>query len=158
MEARFFAPVRTGPGAHPTSCTMGTGSFPGLESGRGVILTPHPPLVPWSRNSRAIPVLLLRAVRPVQSLSACTRVHFNFLLKEDTNGSVPITSSSSSSLSSCSYNGVGPLVHPFRYHTSRSRSCGLTWSLVPLGVNFLFPKHPRLKVVKLMRIYPAVGS
>jgi len=26
--------------------------------------------------SRAIPLLLLRAVRPVQSLSACTRVHF----------------------------------------------------------------------------------
>ena len=27
--ARFFAPVQTGPGAHPASCTMGTGSFPG---------------------------------------------------------------------------------------------------------------------------------
>ena len=25
--ARFFAPVQTGPAAHPTSCTMGTGSF-----------------------------------------------------------------------------------------------------------------------------------
>ena len=24
----FFAPVQTGPGAHPVSCTMGTGSFP----------------------------------------------------------------------------------------------------------------------------------
>jgi hypothetical protein len=29
-------------GAHPASCTMGTGSFPGVESGRGVTLTPHP--------------------------------------------------------------------------------------------------------------------
>ena len=29
-------------------------------------------------NSRAIPVLPLWAVRPVQSLSACTRVHFTF--------------------------------------------------------------------------------
>jgi hypothetical protein len=29
-EARFFAPVQTGPGAHPASCTMDTGSlFPG---------------------------------------------------------------------------------------------------------------------------------
>ena len=35
-------------GAHPASCTMGTGSFPGVKSGRGVTLTPHPLLVPWS--------------------------------------------------------------------------------------------------------------
>ena len=28
-EARFPAPVQTGPGAHPASCTMGTGAFPG---------------------------------------------------------------------------------------------------------------------------------
>ena len=28
-EARFSAPVQTGPEAHPASCTMGTGSFPG---------------------------------------------------------------------------------------------------------------------------------
>jgi len=27
--ARFSAPVQTGPGAHPASCTMGAGSFPG---------------------------------------------------------------------------------------------------------------------------------
>ena len=27
--------------------TMGTGSFPGVKSGRGVTLTPHPLLVPW---------------------------------------------------------------------------------------------------------------
>ena len=30
-------------------------------------------------KSRAIPLLLLWAVQPVQSLSACTRVHFTFL-------------------------------------------------------------------------------
>ena len=41
-------------------------------------LTPHPLLVPWSRKSIAIPLLPLWAVRPVQSLSACTRVHFTF--------------------------------------------------------------------------------
>jgi hypothetical protein len=29
--ARFSAPVRTGPGAHPASYTMGTGSFPGVK-------------------------------------------------------------------------------------------------------------------------------
>jgi len=49
--ARFSAPVQTGPGAHPASCTMGTGSFPGVKSGRGVTLTPHPLRVPWSRKS-----------------------------------------------------------------------------------------------------------
>jgi hypothetical protein len=46
--ARFFAPVQTGPGAHPASCTMCTGSFLGLKSGRVVTLTPHLLLVPWS--------------------------------------------------------------------------------------------------------------
>ena len=58
--------------------TMGTGSFPGVKSGRGVTLTPHPLLVSWSRKSIAIPLLSLLAVRPVQSLSACTSVQFTF--------------------------------------------------------------------------------
>ena len=40
--ARFSAPVQTGPGAHPASCTMGTGSFPGVKRGQDVNLTPHP--------------------------------------------------------------------------------------------------------------------
>ena len=43
---RFSAHVQTGPGAHPASCTMGTGSFQGVKSGRGVTLIPHPLLVP----------------------------------------------------------------------------------------------------------------
>jgi hypothetical protein len=50
VEARFFAAVHTGHEAHPASCTMGIGSFPGLESGRGVTLSPHPLLVPRSKN------------------------------------------------------------------------------------------------------------
>jgi len=78
VGAWFSAPVQTGPGAHPASCTMGTGSFEGVKSGRGVTLSPHPLLVPRSRKRRAIPLLPLWAVRPVQSLSACTRVHFTF--------------------------------------------------------------------------------
>ena len=81
-RARFSAPVQTGPGAHPASCTMGIGSFPGIKSGRGVLLTTHPLLVPWSRKRRAIPLLPLWAVQPVQSLSACTRVHFVCALQE----------------------------------------------------------------------------
>ena len=47
--ARFSAPVQTGPGAHPASSTMDTGSFPGVKSGRCVTLTPDLLLVPWSR-------------------------------------------------------------------------------------------------------------
>ena len=31
VGARFSAPVQTGPGAHPASCKMGTGSFPGVK-------------------------------------------------------------------------------------------------------------------------------
>ena len=61
---------------------MGTGSFAGVKSGRGVTLTPHPLLVPWSRKIRAIPVLPLWAERPVQSLSVRTRVYFTFTLCE----------------------------------------------------------------------------
>jgi hypothetical protein len=72
------APVQSGPGAYPASCIMGTGSFPGVKSGRGVNMTAHPLLVPWSWKSRAIPLLPLWALRPVQSLSAGTRVHFTF--------------------------------------------------------------------------------
>jgi len=47
----FYVPVPTCPGAHPTSCTMGTGSFQEIKCGRGVTLTPHTLLVPWSRKS-----------------------------------------------------------------------------------------------------------
>ena len=74
--ARFSAPVQTGPGAHPASCTMGIGSFPGVKSGRGVTLTPHPLLAQWSWEGRAITLLPLWAVRPVQSLSAFTKTKF----------------------------------------------------------------------------------
>jgi hypothetical protein len=36
LGARFFAHFQTGTGAHPASCTMGTGSFPGVKrQGRG---------------------------------------------------------------------------------------------------------------------------
>jgi len=51
---------------HPTSWTMGTGSFPGVKSGQGVTLTPHPLLVPWSWKGRVIPLL------PLWAVTACT--------------------------------------------------------------------------------------
>ena len=42
VEELFYAPVETGPGAHPASYTMGTGSFLRVKRpGRGV---DHPPL------------------------------------------------------------------------------------------------------------------
>jgi hypothetical protein len=62
VGARFFAYVQTGPGAHPASCTMGTGCFPGVKRpGRGAdhplppsaeveneySYTSAPPLVSW---------------------------------------------------------------------------------------------------------------
>ena len=38
----FNAPVQNGPRAHPASCTMGTGSFPGVKRlGPGVDHPPH---------------------------------------------------------------------------------------------------------------------
>ena len=53
----------------------------GLSRGKerpGRYSDPSPLLVPWSKKSSATPLLPLWAVRPVQSLSACTRVHFTF--------------------------------------------------------------------------------
>ena len=42
VEARCPTPVQTGPGTHPASYTMGTGSFPGVKRpGLGVDLPPH---------------------------------------------------------------------------------------------------------------------
>ena len=40
----FSTPVQTDPGAHPASCTVGTGSLPGVKrpGGEGVELTIHP--------------------------------------------------------------------------------------------------------------------
>ena len=58
---RDFPPIQTGPGAHPASCAMGTGSFPGVKYSWGVLLTTHPLLVPRSWKSRAIPLPTLWA-------------------------------------------------------------------------------------------------
>jgi len=58
---RDFPPIQTGPGAHPAPCKMSKRSFPGVNCGRGVMLTPNPLLVPWSRKSKAIPLPTLWA-------------------------------------------------------------------------------------------------
>ena len=41
VGARFSTPVRTGPGTHPASCTMGIGSFPGVKQPECCV--DHPP-------------------------------------------------------------------------------------------------------------------
>jgi len=43
VEARFSAPVQTGPVAHATSCTVGTGSLPGGKERPGRDADPLPP-------------------------------------------------------------------------------------------------------------------
>jgi hypothetical protein len=104
-DARFFAPVQTGPGGPPSLLYNGYWVFPGGKKRPGRDADPsHPssadghervdiylysPYGPYGLYrasvpvqgctlpySRAIPLLPLWAVRPVQSLSACTRVHF----------------------------------------------------------------------------------
>jgi hypothetical protein len=50
IESQWGEIFRTGPGAHPASYTMGTESFPGVESDRGVTQTPHPLLESRSKN------------------------------------------------------------------------------------------------------------
>ena len=56
--ARFSALIQTGPGAHPASCTMGTGSFPGKKR-PGRDADPSHLLVAWSWKGRVIPLLPL---------------------------------------------------------------------------------------------------
>jgi len=79
VGARFSAPVQTGPGGPPRLLYNRYRVFPRGKERAGREADPSTLLVPWSRKSRAIPLLPLWTVRPVQILSACTRVHFTFL-------------------------------------------------------------------------------
>ena len=45
------------------SCTIGTGSFPGVRCGRGVTLTPHPLLVPRSKTECSCTCTLPKGLR-----------------------------------------------------------------------------------------------
>ena len=64
IESRMeldIPPVQTGPNAHTAYCRMGTGTFQGVKSGRGVLQTSNHLLVPRSWKSRAIPLPTLWA-------------------------------------------------------------------------------------------------
>ena len=69
------------PWGPPSLLYNGYRVFPGGRGGRGVGLTPHPHLVPWSRKSRAIPLLLYgpyglyRASVPVQGCTLPYLLH-----------------------------------------------------------------------------------
>jgi len=52
----IFCPSRSALGSTPASYKLGTGSIPGVNCGRGVLLTTHPLLVLRSWKSRAIPL------------------------------------------------------------------------------------------------------
>jgi hypothetical protein len=68
--ARFFASVQIGPGAHPPSYSMGTGSFPGVQRpGRGV---DHPP------TSRAEIKVRVEPLLPLWAFVACSRLNLIF--------------------------------------------------------------------------------
>ena len=81
---RDFPPVQTGPGAHPASCTMGTGSFPGIMYCRGVLLTTHPLLVPLSWKSRAIPLPTLWATSGPVAETLYLLLHYVYFLSDYT--------------------------------------------------------------------------
>jgi hypothetical protein len=80
VGVEFFCTCPDRPWGPPILLYNGHRVFPGVKSGRDVTLTPHPLLVPWSRKRSAIPLLTLWAARPVQSLSACTRVHYYYII------------------------------------------------------------------------------
>ena len=79
IESRWGEIFRTCPDrpwGPPSLLYNGYLVFPGGKERKGRDADPSPLLVPWSWKGRAIPLLLLWAARPVQSLSACTRLHF----------------------------------------------------------------------------------
>ena len=88
VGARFSAPLQTGPEAHPAFCTMGTGSFPWLNSGQGVTLTLHAfscrgqERVELYVYSPSAPYGLCRASVPVQVCTLPFLISFFWIIAE----------------------------------------------------------------------------
>jgi len=69
LWARFSAPVHTGPGAHPASYTVGSGSFQGIKRSAGGVDHPPPPEV-----KERVEILLLLS----WAFVACSGENFTF--------------------------------------------------------------------------------
>jgi len=76
----IFRTYRDRPWGPPSLLYNGYRVFPRSKERPGRDADHHPLLVPWSRKNSAIPLLPLWTVRPVTSLSTCTKVHFTFFL------------------------------------------------------------------------------
>jgi len=66
------------PRANPASCTVGTGSFPGVKR-LGRDADPSPPSSAVVKKEQSYTSTPPMDRRPVQALSACTTKHFTFL-------------------------------------------------------------------------------
>ena len=92
--ARFSAPIQTGPGAHPASYTLGTGSFPGVKRpGRSV---DHPPHL-----ARGLKKEYNYTSTPPWAFVACSRVTFTFNFTNNNNSSFAIARIHLDSMSWC---------------------------------------------------------
>jgi hypothetical protein len=83
IESRWGKIFRTCPDrpwGPPSLLYNGYRVFSGGKERPGRDVDPSPLLVPWSKKDKAIPILPLWAARPVQILSACTRMTFTLYL------------------------------------------------------------------------------
>jgi hypothetical protein len=74
VGARFFAHVQTDPGAHPASCTMGTGSFPGAKRPRRGDNQPPPSITEVTKG------LSYTSIHPLGQFRPGTRLLYLYLL------------------------------------------------------------------------------
>jgi len=75
---KIFRTCPDRPWGPPSLVYNGYRVFPGGKERPGRDTDASPLLVQWSRKSRAIPLIALWVVQPVDSLNTCTRVHFTF--------------------------------------------------------------------------------
>jgi hypothetical protein len=71
---RFSASVQSGPGAHPATCTTGTGSFPRVKRQRSGV--DHPPHV----TSRLKKEYSYKYLLPLWAFVTCSRVTFTIIV------------------------------------------------------------------------------
>jgi len=135
-RARFFRTYLDRPWGPSSLLYDGYRAFPGGKERPRRDTDPPPLLVPWSRKSRATYLLPLWTVRPVQSLSACTSVHFTF-----TYTSTPPMGHKAWTEPQCLYKGA---LYLYLYLYSSYRPYGLyrasvhvQWCTLPLPIPLL---------------------